>query len=112
MLKNSNMKPTPPTSNLSSINQIVPHKSPTQSNTQIVLIRLCNKIASLNNLNDKSKEDFIDSSYGYIVKAVCSDSYSPAYESMEIAQKIKRQRKYQRQRSFNFLLKLNFSISN
>ena len=93
MLKNSVMKPPPPPPTSSqSISQFVTQKSTAQSNTQIVLIRLCNKIASLNSLNDKLKEDFIDSSYDYLVKAVCSESFSPAYESLEIAQKIKRQR--------------------
>ena len=63
----------------------------TQTNTQQVIVRLCTKIAALNNLNGKLKEDFVDSSYNFLTKTICSDAYSPTYEPFEISQKIKRQ---------------------
>ena len=94
MLKNSNSngKSLPATLNTNHVSHLVSLKNSAQSNTQLVIIRLCNKIASLNNLNDKAKENFIDSSYDYIVKTACSDSYSLAHEPLEVSQKIKRQR--------------------
>jgi hypothetical protein len=93
MLKNPNIKIATPVSSHS-----LTVSSQQQTNTQLVIVRLCTKIAALNNLNDKDKEEFIDSSYRFMLKTFCSDAYSPAYESFEISQKIKRQCKT----NFNF----------
>jgi hypothetical protein len=54
------------------------------------IYRLCSKIASVNNLNDKIKDEFINKSYAYLVKLFCSDAYTPTYDAFEISQKIKK----------------------
>ena len=60
---------------------------------ELLIHRLCSKIASVNNLNEKSKEDYINNSYAYIVKLICSDAFLPTYDVLEVSQKIKKKRK-------------------
>jgi hypothetical protein len=56
------------------------------------LLRLCTKIALMNNLNEKNRNDFINANYAYLLKLLCSDAYTPAFDMFEVAQKIKRKR--------------------
>jgi hypothetical protein len=60
---------------------------------ELLVHRLCSKIASVNNLNEKSREEFINNSYAYIVKLICSDAFLPTYDTLEVSQKIKKKRK-------------------
>jgi len=68
--------------------------SQSSNNVEQLILRLCSKIASINNLNERSKEDFLNSSYAYVVKLFCSDAYSPVYETFEVSQKIKKKRNF------------------
>lgn len=64
---------------------------------ELLVHRLCSKIASVNNLNEKSREEFINNSYAYIVKLICSDAFLPTYDVLEVSQKIKKKRKINEQ---------------
>lgn len=57
-----------------------------------LILRLCYKIASVNNLNEKLTEEFVNKSFAYMVKLFCSDAYSPVYDTLEVSQKIKKKR--------------------
>lgn len=61
-----------------------------RNNVEQLIFRLCSKIAAVNNLTDRSKEDFINKSYAYLVKMFCSDAYTPTYDAFEVSQKIKK----------------------
>ena len=61
-----------------------------KNNVEQLIYRLCSKIASVNNLNDKLKEEFINKSYAYLVKLFCSDAYTPTYDAFDLSHKIKK----------------------
>lgn len=64
------------------------------NNIEKLVYRLCSKVASINNLNnEKSRDDFLNKSYAYMVKLFCSDAYTPVYDTFEVSQKIKKKRK-------------------
>ena len=88
MIKNSH--------NIPNITRHLNQKSDSQASNHIehLIQRLCSKIASTNNLNERSKEEFLNSSYAYVVKIFCSDAYSPVYETFEVSQKIKKKRNF------------------
>ncbi len=60
---------------------------------ELLVHRLCSKIASVNNLNFESTEMFIVNSYAYMVKLICSDAFLSTYDVLEVSQKIKKKRK-------------------
>jgi hypothetical protein len=75
--------------------QEISNKSSISSNNiNDLVLNLCSKIASTNNLNDQIKEDFVKNNYSYIVKLFGSDSYCPVYDAFEVSQKIKKKRCY------------------
>ena len=56
--------------------------------------RLCVKIASVNNLNEKARDELVNARYHYLIKLFSSDAYaSQAYDTFEVAEKIKKKRK-------------------
>lgn len=55
-----------------------------------LIYRLCVKLAASNNLNDKFKEQFVNTSFPYLIKLLASDSYSPVCDRLEISEKIKK----------------------
>lgn len=61
-----------------------------KNNVEELILYLCQKIASVNNLNEKVREEFTNSSYAYMVKLFCSDSFTPIYDAFEVSQKIKK----------------------
>jgi hypothetical protein len=67
-----------------------------KNNIEQLIYRLCSKIASVNNLNDKLREDFINKSYAYLVKLFCSDAYTQTYDAFDLSQKIKKHCKCQK----------------
>jgi hypothetical protein len=61
-----------------------------KNNIEQLIYRLCSKIASVNNLNEKLKDEFINKSYAYLVKLFCSDAYTPTYDAFDLSHKIKK----------------------
>jgi hypothetical protein len=61
-----------------------------KNNVEELILYLCQKIASINSLNEKVREEFTNNSYAYMVKLFCSDSFTPIYDSFEVSQKIKK----------------------
>ena len=68
------------------------------NNVEELILHLCHKIASVNNLSEKARDEFINRSYSTMIKLFCSITYRPVYDSFEISQKIKNKRK----RKLNF----------
>lgn len=65
-------------------------KSNTSNNVEQLVHRLVLKIASVNNLNDKLKEEFVNKKYAYIVKLFCSDAFAGVFDAFEVSEKIKK----------------------
>lgn len=61
-----------------------------KNDVEELVLYLCQKIASNNNLNEKLKDEFTNNSYAYMVKLFCSDSFTPIYDTFEVSQKIKK----------------------
>ncbi len=61
------------------------------NNVEELILYLCQKIASVNNLNEQVKEEFTNNSYAYMVKLFCSGSYTPvSNDPFDVAQRIKK----------------------
>jgi hypothetical protein len=70
------------------------HGKPSQmSPIEQLIYRLCQKIAVMNNLNEKTRDEFVNPKYGYLIKLFCSDAYSPVYDAFEVSEKIRKKRK-------------------
>jgi len=87
MLKNQQNK----ISKLSSVSHVDSHSR--GNNVEELILHLCQKIASANNLNESTRDEFINRSYSTMIKLFCSITYRPVYDSFEISQKIKKKRK-------------------
>ena len=86
MLKNQQNK----FSTLTSISQVGSHSR--GNNVEELVLHLCQKIASANNLNEITREEFINRSYSTMIKIFCSITYTPVDDTFEISQKIKNKR--------------------
>ena len=62
------------------------------NNIEKLVYRLCSKVATINNLSERARDDFLDKCYAYVVKLFCSDAYTPVYDTFEVSQKIKKKR--------------------
>jgi len=65
--------------------------SASHNNVEELILYLCQKIASVNNLNEQVREEFTNNSYAYMVKLFCSDSFTPvSNDTFDVSQKIKK----------------------
>lgn len=77
-------------SNANTANNSFSLSTSNKSTNEQLIHRLVAKISSLNNLNDKAKDEFVKRNYAYAIRLFSSDSFAPIYDSFEVSEKIKK----------------------